>query len=431
MNNHRLAVAIAIQFLLLSSICFADVAFPGAEGFGALAQGGKGGDVYYVTTLEDSNKEGSLRWAVSRNEPRIIRFRVDGVVQLKAALNLVSPFITVDGRDALDGGKQGITIRDYPINVRTHDVIIRYIRVRLGDYAVLKRTEENGWERHQGSVDLDCINIHESRNVIVDHVSASWSTDEVISVTNSRNVTIQWSIIAEPLANPRAHPYGDNHAYGANNSASTVTYHHCLFAHYVMRGPQFEANDMDKKRPFDVKFEAINNVIYAYTKTGSRYRTGFENPARDRIETVGFYYHFIGNKYVNRDKTPSEIEAHDAFGTETNIAVYVRDNLGPHRPDPAMDQLALVFTDIHGRNNITSEESCLKQVSLHPLFVSPAPVTIQDPNDAYEAILRDAGCSLSRDEHDIRIINDLKAVAPARVINSQEQVGGWPTWCRP
>jgi hypothetical protein len=134
---------------------------------------------------------------------------------------------------------------------------------------------------------------------------------------------------------------------------------------------------------------------------------------------------------VNRDKNPSEIEAHDAFGAETNIAIYVKDNLGPHRPDPAMDQLALVFTDIHGRNNITSKKSCLQQVSPHPLFTSPVPVTIQDPNDAYEAILRDAGCSLTRDEHDIRIINDLKAVAPARVVNSQEQVGGWPTWSRP
>lgn len=128
---------------------------------------------------------------------------------------------------------------------------------------------------------------------MLDHLSMSWSTDEIVSVTNSENVTVQWSIMSEPIGNPRAHPYGDDHAFAANNSASTLTYHPNLFAHYRFRGPQFEANDMqDNPRAFDANFEAVNNVVYGYTSSGSRYRTGFERD-RDRTREVDFNYHFV------------------------------------------------------------------------------------------------------------------------------------------
>lgn len=406
-----------------------EIAFEGAEGFGALSKGGKSGVVYHVTTLEDSNTPGSLRWAINQTGPRIIRFKVAGTIQLKSALTLSSPFITIDGQDALQNSNEGITIRDYPINIQTHDVIIRYIRIRLGDHAVMKRVNDNNWKRHQSSRDLDCINIHRAQNVIIDHISASWCTDEIISVTNSQNITIQWSILAEPLGHPKLHPYGDNHAYGANNSASTLSYHHNLFAHFVMRGPQFEANDMDKDNPFDAKFEAINNVIYAYTKTGSRYRTGFEKPNRDKIETVHFYYHIIGNRYINADPTPSEIEAHDAFGAEPNIFAYIKDNIGPHRPKHTDPQLSLVFTDTHGKDHLylSKNKPYLAQISKDPLFSPPVPITIQSPEEAYQDILKDAGCSITRDPHDWRIIQNVKDIAPTRILKSQEQVGGWPT----
>lgn len=406
-----------------------EIAFPGAEGFGALSQGGKGGIVYEVTTLDDTLEPGSLRWAVNQTGPRIIKFRVSGIIQLKSALTLSTPYLTIDGQDALHNNKQGITIRDYPINIQTHDVIIRYIRVRLGDQAVMQRVVENNWPRHQTSRDLDCINIHRAKNVILDHISASWSADEIISVTNSQNITIQWSILSEPLGHPKLHPYGDNHAYGANNSASTLSYHHNLFAHFVMRGPQFEANDMDKNNPFDAKFEAVNNIIYAYTKTGSRYRTGFEKPHRDKIETVNFYYHFIGNLYINANKNPSEIEAHDAFGSEPNIYAYIKDNIGPHRPNPTDPQLSLVFTDVHGKDNLYAPKNkpYLDQIVQEPLFEPPVPVTIQNPNDAYRDILKSVGCSITRDQHDQRIIQNVKDTAPTSLLKSQQQVGGWPT----
>ncbi len=401
------------------------LAFAGAEGFGARSEGGRGGTVYRVTNLDDSGA-GSLRWAVERSGRRIVLFDVAGVIRLRSALDIDDPFLTIDGRGALDPGEAGITIRDYPIDVRTHDVVIRYLRVRLGDSAVLRRVRDSGRSRPSTSIDLDCINIDRARDVILDHISASWSTDEIVSVTNSREVTIQWSILSEPISNPMAHPYGDDHAYAANNSAATLTYHHNLFAHFVMRAPQFEANDMPRSSPaFDAMFESVNNVVYAYQSTGSRFRTGFEL-ASDRITSVDFMYQFVGNRYLNADRARSEIQADDRYGVERNIFYYFAGNIGPHRSagDPETD---LVFTDSGGRDALTSAER--RQVSATPLFTSTVPVTTTSADIARDAVFADAGCSIERDAIDRRIVDDARAVRPIRVIHSQSEVpGGWPTF---
>lgn len=404
------------------------VAFEGAEGFGALAEGGRGGEVFTVTNLDDSGA-GSLRWAVERRGRRIVRFDVDGVIRLRSALRINEPNITIDGRGALDAGEAGITIRDYPIDIRTQGVIIRYLRVRLGDWAVLQRNDAENRDRPAGSEDLDCINIHQSSDVILDHLSLGWSADEIISVTNSRNITIQWSILHEPLGRRALHPYGDNHAYAANNSAATMTYHHNLFAHYRFRGPQFEANDMQDSNPrFDAKFEAVNNVIYGYTSSGSRYRTGFER-ARDRVNDVDFSYHFVGNRFVNADRGRSEIQAHTDFGSEDNIRLYLRGNIGPHRLRSDLDEHLLVFTDTGGDDPLRSNARAFAQLSGEPLFVSPVPVTLQPADRARDAVLAEAGCSLQRDAVDDRIVDDVREIRPARLQSSQEDVpGGWDSY---
>ncbi len=403
------------------------LAFDGAQGFGAYAEGGRGGMVYTVTNLNDSG-DGSLRWAVERPGRRIVQFAVHGIIQLRSALNIRDPFITIDGRGALDPGESGITIRDYPINVTTRDVVIRYIRVRLGDYAVLRRVAMSGLSRPANSNDLDCINIDRAENVIIDHVSASWSTDEIVSVTNSRNVTVQWSILSEPISNPRAHPYGDNHAFCANNSSATLTYHHNLFAHFVFRGPQFEANDASTWRaPNNPSFEAVNNVVYGYTSNGSRFRFGFER-ASDRNAGVQFYYHFVGNRYLNSSSGDSEINAAIDYGIERNITAYFADNIGPHRR-AGEDQLALVFTDTNAQTRVRSNATALRQVSDRPLFVSTVPVTVQAADVAAATVLDTAGCNIGRDPIDTRIVSDVRAVRPAAVCTSQANVpGGWPTF---
>lgn len=161
-------------------------AFDGAEGFGAYSEGGRGGTVYTVTNLSDSGT-GSFRWAVERTGRRIVQFAVDGVIQLKSPINITEPNITIDGRGALGPGASGITLRDHTLNIRTKHVVVRYLRIRLGDYAVAKSVITARRTRPSGSDDLDCVNIDRAENVILDHLSLGWSADEIVSVTNSRN----------------------------------------------------------------------------------------------------------------------------------------------------------------------------------------------------------------------------------------------------
>jgi pectate lyase len=172
------------------------IAFPGAEGFGAYAQGGRGGDVYHVTNLADSGP-GSLRHGIENmNGPRTIVFDLSGTVFLESRLRITHPYLTIAGQTAPG---DGITLAQYPLDVAASHVVIRYIRSRVGDN-IVQRT--------------DAVHIEAGSNIIIDHVSASWAIDEVMS-SQSGDVdllTIQWSMITEAL-NESHHEKGD-HAYG-------------------------------------------------------------------------------------------------------------------------------------------------------------------------------------------------------------------------
>jgi pectate lyase len=159
------------------------VAFPGAEGFGAHAEGGRGGDVYHVSNLDDRGA-GSLRYGIeSMSGPRTIVFDVSGTIVLDSPLTISKPYLTVAGQTAPG---DGITLARYPLNVSASHVVLRYFRVRLGDEIVDRP---------------DAVHIDAGSNIIIDHLSASWSIDEVMS-SQSASVdllTIQWSLIAEAL----------------------------------------------------------------------------------------------------------------------------------------------------------------------------------------------------------------------------------------
>ena len=166
-------------------------AFPAAEGFGGNSVGGRGGQVIEVTNLNDSGP-GSLRAAIDTEGPRIVVFRLGGTIELQSRLEITNPYITIAGQTAPGGG---ITLKTVPtykksaIKIETHDVIIRYIRSRPGPSSDI-------------SDSLDALEITGGYNIIIDHSSFSWGTDEVIGIANdARDITIQWSIISEGLAN--------------------------------------------------------------------------------------------------------------------------------------------------------------------------------------------------------------------------------------
>jgi hypothetical protein len=391
-------------------------AFPGAEGFGARATGGRGGDVYHVTNIDDSGP-GSLRYGIENaTGPRTIVFSVSGTIVLKSHLTIRKPNITIAGQTAPG---DGICLRDYSVLIRnTHDIIVRHIRLRRGDVQV-----RAAGVRPTGSTGLDVVSIDDSQNIIFDHVSLSWSCDEVFGIVQNENVTIQWCIISEPLGDPLLHPYGNNHAYGLNNSANTMSVHHNLIANYVMRGPQFEANDADSSQGYDVLMEAVNNVVFDYKSSGSRYTAGIEeNPAK--ALGLKFQFHFVNNYYIRGWNTAPEIQATTKWGVTDQLKVYVSGNLGPNRPRNDLDNWASVTLE-NGPPIRQAEASVRAQMSDAPLFTAPFPVVTQSADAAYTSVLQYAGASIARDSVDRRIIGNVIARRFSDYLQSQDQVGGW------
>ncbi|MES2735675.1 MAG: hypothetical protein V4672_05115 [Verrucomicrobiota bacterium] len=404
---------LCVFFLCLTSLTLSaqELAFEGAAGFGAYAKGGKGGRVIEVTRLDDavdSPPPGSLRWALQQKGPRIIRFRCAGTILLHDTLEVKEPFLTVDG---LDAPGQGICIRGGSLEFKdTHDVILRYFRVRLGDETTQRRNREQQVQRPKNSNGLDCISFSRCHDVIVDHVSTSWSCDELFSVVHCQNVTVQWCLLAEPLTNPELHPYGDNHAFCFNASANTLSVHHCLFARYVMRGPQFEANDMRRADAYAVQMEAINNIMFDYQKSGSRYTTGVEDH-REEAEDKTYAFQFIGNVYLGDPKRPA-IEAVMKHDVHPGVKAFV-------------DDARLVrLSDTQGREK--HMDSAQAQLSAKPLFTSPVPVRPQDPETVLKEVLDRVGCSHSRDSADARMVAEVRNRKFGKPLRSQEAVGGWP-----
>ena len=388
-----------------------ELAFPEAAGFGAFSKGGKGGKIIEVIRLDDDLKnpqEGSFRWAVLQKGPRIVKFRVAGTIVLQDEVEIREPFITIDGGDA--PGK-GVCLRGGSLEFTdTHDIIVRHIRVRLGDETTKRKNREQNLKRPEHSNALDCIGLSRCHDAIIDHVSTSWSCDELFSVVHCQNVTVQWCILAEPLSNPELHPYGDNHAFCFNSSADSMSVHHCLFARYVMRGPQFEANDMRKGDDYAVQMEAVNNVMFDYQRSGSRYTTGIEDH-KEEANAKGYAYQFIGNVYLGDPKRPA-IEAVMKHGVHSGVRAFVD------------DRKQVQLSDTKGREKLMDD--ALKQLQGQPLFTSPAPIPQQSADDVLRSVLESAGCSHARDAVDQRVVTSVREKKFQPVVRSQEEVGGWP-----
>lgn len=377
----------SICLLGFSSASAQQLAFPGAEGAGAFAQGGRNGSSIYVVSNLNDFGFGSLRHAVESapSSGRMIVFGVSGTINLNSDLVIDSPNITIAGQTALEGG---ITLARRALRIDdTHDVILQHLRVRPGDYY----TAPNSYEP-------DSIWVSDSQDVILDHVSASWSTDEVLSVTHgSTNVTVQWSMISEALHNSN-HSKG-NHGYGGIIHGGETTLHHNLYANNRSRNPA--TGNWDKSSPITpAHLDIVNNVI---SNPGDRYSY---SGSQDQYEV-----NWVGNYGVEGPDTSRENELFHPDSSQSYV--YYADNYY----DTSEDGILQVTPA--SPNTLTGTYTALAS----PVETSNPPQLVDAPT-AYKQVLSYAGASAWRDPIDRRVIRDVINQSGDH-LDSQDEVGGW------
>ena len=363
-------------------------AFPGAEGAGRYALGGRGGAVWRVTTLDDHGP-GSLRAAVEADGARTVVFDIGGTIRLESPLTIRRGRITIAGQTAPGGG---ITLRDQPLVIAADDVVVRHLRSRLGD---------------ESGVEADAISITRGRRIILDHVSASWSVDETLSVGSRYDppergvydVTVQWSLIAESL-NASGHAKGD-HGYGSlvrGGHGARMTFHHNLWAAHRARMPRPGNYNPPSVDPEGPRLEFRSNVFHDWGGSHAGY-----NADTDSLSA----YAFIGNVYV----PGPDSEGRWAFDESDPLArAWFEDNVmdGAIPADPW--------------NLVRNSDRPGYRMTARPDWADPAG---EAPDAALARVLEHAGAGPVRDAVDIRIVAGVRSRS-GRIIDSQAEVGGWP-----
>jgi len=357
------------------------IAFPDAEGFGKYTTGGRGGKAYIVSNLNDDG-EGSLRKGAVAKEPRIIVFAVSGTIHLNSPLSIKGD-ITIAGQTAPG---DGICIADYPVGLSGNNIIIRYLRFRMGD-----KNQNKGMV--PGSGHDDALSASRRSNIIIDHCSISWSTDECFSVYGGDSTTLQWNLISEPLNYSYHFEEGDKdferHGYGGIWGASHLSAHHNLFAHCVSRNPRFNGTRLGATQEF-VDFR--NNVIYNW---GGNSTYGGE----------AGNYNMINNYYKYGPSTNKNVKFRIVNPTKTDVLNFGKFYVDGNHVDEAKDVSKNNWLGIEMGNKGTLEDK--KEAVMDKPFAAE-PIPVHSAVEAYEAVMKLVGASHKRDTLDERIINNVK-----------------------
>lgn len=422
-------------------------AFPGAFGAGRYTTGGAGGKVYTVTSLEDNGSIGTLRWALNQSGPRTIIFAVSGIIDLQQNLSIKEGDVTIAGQTAPG---DGICLKKYPVIVDADNVIIRFIRFRLGDEEIGVVNQETGNQVK----DADAIFGRNRKNIIIDHCSMSWCTDECASFYGNTNFTMQWCIISESLANS-IHPKG-SHGYGGIWGGSPATFHHNLLAHHVSRTPRLCGSRYTGLADME-RVDLRNNVFYNWGNGNGGYAG------------EGGSYNFVNNYYkpgaatntkkaiINRIFAPSPcvgpaegggvIQEQGVWGVFHLKGNYF-DGSSSYLDSKYKDLITAVNNDnwvgfqpnpVISINNETinlpypnDDENSLKS-QIEFVISNDVAIFTQSAQEAYQAVLEYAGASFKRDAVDERIVTETRegkysAKSTNGIIDSQNDVDGWPTY---
>ncbi|MDR2361920.1 MAG: pectate lyase [Prevotellaceae bacterium] len=399
-----------IYYSLFTVHCYSQpvVAFPGAEGFGKYTTGGRGGKTLFVDNLND-NGPGSLRKAIRTKGARIIIFRVSGTIFLESVLEIKNDSLTIAGQTAPG---DGICIAGYPVKVYADNVIIRYLRFRLGD---IRKTED------------DAISGSRQRNIIIDHCSMSWSTDECASFYDNENFTLQWSILSESLRRS-VHVKGA-HGYGGIWGGKRASFHHNLLAHHSSRNPRFCGARYHEQTKETELADFRNNVIYNW---------GFNSSYAGE----NGQYNIVNNYYKPGPATQKRVQnrifeawqSKDGRGFHDFGHFYVAGNVMDGNDAVSHDNWKGIHYKLYIEKEGVDRDVAFSD-SLYERCRSIQPFeydidTQHTAREACEAVLQHAGASLVRDAIDRRIVdevrNDTFTYGDKGMIDSQTQVGGWP-----
>lgn len=405
-------------------------AFPGAEGGAKYVTGGRGGKVLHVTSLKDDGSEGTLRWALSRNYPRIIVFDVSGIIELTKRLEIKYNDVTVAGQTAPG---DGICIKNYSTYIGADNVILRFLRFRMGDE---KKTEDDAiWGRNQ-------------KNIMIDHCSMSWSTDECSSFYNNENFTMQWCMLGESL---RVSVHGKGtHGYGGIWGGTYASFHHNVILHHDSRNPRLCGPRFRTGCPVDEEsVDLRNNVFYnwgsncGYAGEGGRYnfvnnyyKPGPASKSKDRFfqpyaystsgsstgseelqaGSIGLFY--VEGNYMEGKGENYDFEGIKNFKAQNNTVFYRTTQDGGQEECRVMDETTM-------RTNTMFELGTMTEINTHTA------------NDAYDVCLKYAGASFSRDAIDARYVREIAGKtytytgsngSTNGLIDSQKDVGGYPEY---
>ena len=395
----RLKPIIVSITLLISAFVFAQEktpAFPGAEGFGRYVSGGRGGKVFHVTNLNDSGN-GSLRWALSQSGAKTIVFDVSGTIHLSSSLSIGSN-TTIAGQTAPG---DGICIADYPCSINGNNVIVRYMRFRLGNKNV-KVNGADGWDGFGG---------FDQKDWMIDHCSVSWSIDECLSVLGNKNTTVQWCLVAQSLVNA-GHSKGA-HGYGGNWGGSGASFHHNLLVHHGSRTPRLGPRPTTQ---LDERMDMRNNVIYNYGGNGCYGGEGMH------VNIVNNYYKPGPTTLARKEnyqkriaglgiRTQSYVESYPAYAPALHLwgKYYVNGNVNSKWSDVTNDNWTfgiynqITASDNDGLYNETVKDTIKLNQPIQFIYT-----TTHSAEKAYEKVLAYAGASLHRDSFDELMIADTR-----------------------
>ncbi|MCB0494706.1 MAG: pectate lyase [Cyclobacteriaceae bacterium] len=378
----RAVISLVTIFLGSSFAKCQQIAFPGAEGFGKYATGGRGGEIIIIDNLNDSGP-GSFREALAQKYPRIIIFSVAGYIELESPLDIKHGDVSILGQSAPG---QGITLKNYTFKAtEVENVIIRYIRSRMGDE-----------KKYEG----DAFTMKKCKNAIVDHCSFSWSTDECASMYDNENITVQYCIISESLNNS-VHRKGE-HGYGGIWGGKKATFHHNLLADHKSRNPRFNGARYHKEPEKEI-VDFRNNVIYNWMENNT-----------------------YGGEEGNHNIVNNLYKAGPATIAKKNKI------LDPYKP---YGKFYLSGNVLVGNSEVTEDNwKGVFHFDSIPWIKRSEPLKVESVKtetawEALENVLNNSGASFARDAVDKRIVNDFRSGSPSfgtGIIDSQTQVGGYP-----